>query len=87
MILEETDEIRPEHLPGEIRDGHDRRMLDGAASLLPPDGIRLEDVERDLIRQAMERTAGNVTRAARLLGVSRDTLRYRLEKHAMARAK
>jgi DNA-binding protein Fis len=41
----------------------------------------LADVEADLIRQALARTGGNVSRAARLLGVSRDTLRYRLEKH------
>ena len=49
---------------------------------LPDDGLRLEDVEKDLIEQAMERTGGNVSKAARLLGLSRDTLRYRLAKMA-----
>ena len=44
-------------------------------------GVPLEEVERQLIRQALARAEGNVTRAAKLLGLSRDTLRYRLEKH------
>jgi transcriptional regulator with GAF, ATPase, and Fis domain len=47
---------------------------------LPEDGIDLAEIERDLIRQALERTKGNRTQAAKLLGLSRDTLRYRLEK-------
>jgi DNA-binding NtrC family response regulator len=40
----------------------------------------LETVELDLVRQAMERSGGNLTHAARLLHVSRDQLRYRLKK-------
>jgi two-component system response regulator AtoC len=48
---------------------------------LPDSGVNLGDVERDLVVQALERTGWNVTRAAQLLGVSRDTLRYRMEKH------
>jgi DNA-binding NtrC family response regulator len=48
---------------------------------LPEAGFNLGDVERDLVVQALERTGWNVTRAAQLLGVSRDTLRYRMEKH------
>jgi DNA-binding NtrC family response regulator len=50
---------------------------------LPERGIDLQEVERDLIRQALERTDGNRTRAATLLGLTRDTLRYRLEKHGI----
>jgi two-component system response regulator AtoC len=50
---------------------------------LPMEGIRLEDVERDLVRQALERESWNVTRAARLLGLSRDTLRYRIDKYQL----
>ena len=41
------------------------------------------DVERKLIQEALERSSGNQSRAARLLGISRDTLRYRLKKHGM----
>ena len=47
---------------------------------VPPGGINLEDVERRLILSALETAGNNKTRAARLLGISRDTLRYRLEK-------
>ena len=44
-------------------------------------GLNLAEVERDLLVRALAQTRGNVTQAARLLGVSRDTLRYRIEKH------
>lgn len=81
LILEDADELLPEHLPPEIRNGGKRSQQDENAIRLPVDGVRLADVEADLIRQALARTGGNVSRAARLLGVSRDTLRYRLEKH------
>ncbi|MBI9086473.1 MAG: sigma-54-dependent Fis family transcriptional regulator [Desulfobacterales bacterium] len=47
---------------------------------LPPAGVALEEVERRLIQSALEQTRGNKTRAAALLGLTRDTLRYRLEK-------
>jgi DNA-binding NtrC family response regulator len=50
---------------------------------LPEGGISLEELERDLVRQAVERTQGNRTRAAALLGLSRDALRYRLEKFGL----
>ncbi len=50
---------------------------------LPKDGLKLEDVETDLIRQALERVDGNRSRAARLLGVTRDTLLYRLKKYEL----
>jgi len=56
---------------------------DGAAKV-DEQGLVLDDVERRLIAEAMERASGNQSKAARLLGVSRDTLRYRLKKHGMA---
>ena len=43
--------------------------------------LNLADVERDLLVRALAQTRGNVTQAARLLGVTRDTLRYRIEKY------
>ncbi len=49
---------------------------------VPPTGLNLPEVERQLILSAMETAGQNKTRAARLLGISRDTLRYRLEKLA-----
>lgn len=47
---------------------------------LPDSGTDLEQVELSLVRQALERSGGNQTRAAELLGISRDQLRYRLKK-------
>jgi two-component system, NtrC family, response regulator AtoC len=47
---------------------------------LPEQGVVLEQFEQSLVRQALQRTHWNVTRAAKLLGLSRDTLRYRMEK-------
>jgi len=52
----------------------------GARFILPADGVRLEDVENDLVRQAMQRCGNNQSRAAAMLGMSRDQIRYRLEK-------
>jgi two-component system response regulator AtoC len=81
MILEEAPEIRPEHLPPEVTAATGGTSGDARLFPLPSEGLKLEDVERELIEQAMARMDGNVTRAAALLGISRDTLRYRLEKH------
>jgi transcriptional regulator with PAS, ATPase and Fis domain len=80
-----ADEIRPEHLPAEVRGAAAAapRRTDKPVAAVPPDGLVLEDVERKLIREALERASGNQSKAARLLGISRDTLRYRLKKHGM----
>lgn len=51
---------------------------------LPELGIDLEKVEIDLIRQALNRTNGNRSRSARLLGISRDTLLYRMQKYGIS---
>lgn len=83
VILEEGSELLPAHLPEEMKPGG--RALDLQPGYrLPPGGIDLEALERDLIRQAVEQTDGNKTRAAGLLGLTRDTLRYRIEKHELA---
>jgi len=83
MILEEGAEILTAHLPDELKPGG--RVLDLEPGLkLPAAGINLEELEKDLIRQALDRTQGNKTRAAELLGLTRDTLRYRIEKYGFA---
>jgi DNA-binding NtrC family response regulator len=51
---------------------------------LPEGGINLADVELDLIEQALEMAAGNRSKAARLLGISRDTLLYRMQKYDLS---
>jgi DNA-binding NtrC family response regulator len=50
---------------------------------LPPEGIDLAEWERSLIAQALQEAGGNQTKAAKKLGVSRDTLRYRLKKFGL----
>ncbi|MBI3780250.1 MAG: sigma-54-dependent Fis family transcriptional regulator [candidate division NC10 bacterium] len=51
---------------------------------LPPEGIALAEWERSLIEQALRECAGNQTKAAKRLGISRDTLRYRLKKYGLS---
>ncbi|WP_242392797.1 sigma-54-dependent transcriptional regulator [Anaeromyxobacter oryzisoli] len=79
-----ADEIRPEHLTPELRRAGTPKRQDKPVPQVTEDGLVLDDVERRLIAEAMERANGNQSKAARLLGVSRDTLRYRLKKHGMA---
>ncbi len=55
----------------------------GEAPALPPPGTDLEGWERAMIEQALREAAGNQTRAAQRLGISRDTLRYRLKKYGI----
>jgi len=82
IILEEGAEIIPEHLPDELKPGG--RALDLEPGFrLPAGGINLEQLEKDLIHQALEQTRGNKSRAAELLGLTRDTLRYRLDKYKL----
>jgi DNA-binding NtrC family response regulator len=50
---------------------------------LPEDGISIMEVEKELIRQALERFRGNQTKAARFLGMTRDSLRYRMKKYEL----
>ncbi|MFN2309935.1 MAG: sigma-54 interaction domain-containing protein [Gammaproteobacteria bacterium] len=74
-------EITLENLPSEIRQPVAPTPHGGFP--LPPDGVRLDELEVNLIRQALAHTAGNRSRAARLLGLTRDTLLYRLKKYAI----
>jgi len=82
MLLEHKAEITPEDLPVELTQA-DNRELGGVTIDLPPDGASLELIERSLIDRALRLAKGNQSRAARLLGMSRDTLRYRLRKHGL----
>jgi DNA-binding NtrC family response regulator len=91
MILEEGDTITAKYLPRGVLRGE---MIEHTASLsespkpearallfkLPPEGIVLDDLEMSLVEQALERSNNNQTRAAEMLGISRDQLRYRLKK-------
>ena len=79
-ILSRGKIIGPDDLPEEIRQGV---SLSSNTIRLPAEGVALEKVERELITQALERTVGNRTKAAELLGISRHTLLYRIEKYGL----
>jgi len=79
VLLCENELITIEDLPPEMT------QSTGASSSadlfkLPPEGVNFEDVERSLIMQAMDRTDNNITKSAKLLGLTFRTLQYRLEK-------
>jgi DNA-binding NtrC family response regulator len=84
VVLEGGDVILPEHLPKEIL-GQASRPPSSAGALIsiPDEGLSLEEVEKSLIIQALERTGGNKTRAAKLLNVTYDTLRYQIKKFGL----
>ena len=77
---------------GDRLDARDFAALSGAASAgsdgfdLPATGVNLEELERRLVVQALKRSAGNQTKAATLLGMNRDQIRYRIEKFGLADA-
>jgi DNA-binding NtrC family response regulator len=54
---------------------------------LPPEGVNLDELERQLLVQALERAGGNQTQAAQLLGINRDQVRYRIEKFGLQPAR
>jgi two-component system response regulator AtoC len=91
MILEDGDEISSKYLPRALsEDGHlpAGSSTDEAQHFrLPSKGVSLDEVEMSLVRQAIEKSAGNQTKAAGLLGISRDQLRYRMKKLEEIRAK
>ncbi len=81
MILEESSRITAASLP--IAIGHlpiRPPAAAPAAANLPDDGLSLEENERSLLVRALEKTGGNQTQAARLLRITRDTLRYKMKK-------
>jgi two-component system response regulator AtoC len=81
MLLTERDRL-------EVRDFD--VLTDGRGSTdpfeLPAGGVDFEQLERSLVHQALRRCAGNQTQAARLLGLNRDQIRYRIEKFSLSTA-
>jgi two-component system, NtrC family, response regulator AtoC len=77
MLVVEGDRIRPVDLA--MISTHGTSLF-----RLPPDGVALEQVERQLLVQALERVRGNQTQAGRLLGLKRDQIRYRMTKFGLA---
>jgi PAS domain S-box-containing protein len=82
MILEDTAYLRPSSLPIAVR-GIDSASAESAGFEAPAhagDVMSLVEQERRLLVQALEKTAGNQTQAARVLHITRDTLRYKMKK-------
>jgi transcriptional regulator with PAS, ATPase and Fis domain len=80
MILEETALITAASLPIAISRPDNQGADLAVPADIPSDGMSLEDNERLLLARALEKTAGNQTQAARLLRITRDTLRYKMKK-------
>src|SRR5439155_20964853 len=84
LLLEAEEEIRVEHLPSEIVQHRGRPGSAEGAHPFPPGVVRaLAEVEKLAIEHALEVCEGNKTRAAQLLGISRQTLRTKLKEFAM----
>lgn len=87
MILSEGDTILPEHLPLELRKPLALHKEGGDSTsgfidiTVPDDGIDLAQLEKEILKKAIEKAGGNQTRAAKMLCITRDVLRYRLQKH------
>jgi two-component system NtrC family response regulator len=81
VVLGKSDVIRSEDLPAHIRNARSR--VSAISLKLPDEGISLEDIEKEIIVQALEKHQGNQTRTARYLNISRKTLIYRMEKFGL----
>lgn len=81
FILAKGAELTQADLPEKLR----VREPQSGDIVLPPGGIVLEDLEQELIRQALERSGGRIKEAAELLGLTYKTLQYRMKKHEIER--
>jgi len=83
VFLAESESLEP----ADFESMHTLRLADGGPAgsdiALPEQGLNIEDVERRLVMLALERTRGNQTKAAALLGLHRDQIRYRIEKFSL----
>jgi two-component system, NtrC family, response regulator AtoC len=78
MLLADADWLTPDLLPLFAARGSTAQTME-----LPEEGVHLETLERELVVQALRRTGGNQTKAAVLLGLNRDQIRYRIEKFGL----
>ena len=81
MLLVEGDELTADQFP--VASAGGPRLTEGVE--LPAAGIDLEQLERSLVVQALERSGWNQTKAATMLGLNRDQIRYRIEKFKLER--
>ncbi|MEK8015627.1 MAG: sigma-54 dependent transcriptional regulator [Candidatus Parabeggiatoa sp.] len=83
VILFSKQTIETKDLPREFRSQKTALFQQIEGFTLPDTGLNLQSLEIQMIRQALQKTYGNRTQAARLLGLTRDTLLYRLKKYAI----
>ena len=83
LILSRGGELTLDDLPAGLRDGAGPGGDGSGGFELPAQGVKLSDLERDLICQALRRSRGQLRPAARLLGISYKTLQYRIRKHGL----
>jgi DNA-binding NtrC family response regulator len=78
MLLAEEDRLEVRDF-GALKPGG----VTGDPFELPATGVNLDELERSLVAQALRRSGGNQTKAAALLGLNRDQIRYRIEKFGL----
>jgi DNA-binding NtrC family response regulator len=85
VLLASGSELSPEHLHlSPLALALDEALPGVRSASKGGDGERLADVERNMLLEALAKSGWNVTQAARRLGISRDTLRYRIEKFGLS---
>ena len=83
LILAGSDPVGIEHLTIGAPGGAPSQGVVSWVPAIPPEGLSLEVLERELILQALDRARGNKSQAARLLGLTRRTLYSRMERHGL----
>jgi DNA-binding NtrC family response regulator len=78
VLRKEDNAISPEDIPDYVRI---KQCISPMSLEIPDDGIKLDEVEKELIMNALNKAEQNQTKAAELLGISRQTLIYRMQKH------
>jgi len=84
-IMCERDMITEADLPRNIREPVSPASGGVQQLVLPPNGVSLDELERNFIAEALERTGGSIRAAAEMLGVTYKTLQYRMKKHGLGR--
>lgn len=87
ILLETGEYITQDYLPAEMLHGFEHRIKGDKESYIdiniPEEGIDIEEVEKTLLKKALEMAKGNQTKAARLLNLGRDAFRYRIQKFGL----
>ncbi len=89
ILLETGEYITPEYLPAEMIQGSEYKVKPKSEPCtifninIPEEGIDIEEVEKTLLKKALEMAGGNQTKAARLLNLGRDAFRYRIQKFGL----